>query len=224
MPLPQKISDLKAYQKPQDSIFTTLITRRLSRVLSYIILKYDKNATPNQISVLSFFMAFFACALFVYANYWYRIIGVIFLQLAFALDCSDGEIARYKNMSSKFGAWFDSVADRFKEALMFSALTYLAYLHYAQIYVLLVGAVALILWLLIGYLREAKKVSWPTGRRAEIFIAKNIYIGTVDVTIFLVCLAVVFQLEFYALCLFLFAGVLLLAKQIISAWKLSKEN
>ena len=224
MQSPHKISDLKAYQKPQDSIFTTLITRRISRVFSYLILKYDNNATPNQISVLSFFMAFFACVLFIYDNYWYRIMGVIFLQLAFALDCSDGEIARYKNMSSKFGAWFDSVADRFKEILMFSALTYLAYIKTVENYILLIGAVALVLWLLVGYLREAKKASWPIERKAEIFVTKNIYIGTVDVTIFLVCLAIIFQLEFYALALFLLAGMLLLSKQIISAWKLSKEN
>lgn len=224
MPLPQKISELKAFQKPQDSIFTTLITRRISRVFSYLILKYDKNATPNQISVLSFFMAFFACVLIIYDNYWYRIIGVIFLQIAFAFDCSDGEIARYKNMSSKFGAWLDSVFDRFKEVLMFSALTYLAYIKTLATHILLIGIAAMVLWLLVGYLREAKKASWPVARKAEIFITKNIYLGTVDIIIFLVCVAIILQMEFYALLIFLAAAIPLLIKQIISAWKLSKEN
>lgn len=220
MNLPQKVSDLKAFQKPQDSIFTTLITRHISKIFSFLFLKYWKNVTPNKVSVLSLLTAVIACGLFLLSNYWYRLIGVALLQIAFAFDCSDGEIARYKNMGSKFGAWFDSVSDRFKEIMMFSALTYAWYARHPNTYIWLIGAATIVLWLLISYLREAKKSSWPIERKAEIYITKNIYIGTVDVTIFLVCAAIIFKIELYVLALFLLVSLPLLFKQILSAWKL----
>jgi phosphatidylglycerophosphate synthase len=220
MNLPQKISDLKSYQKPHDSIFTTLITRHISKFFSFIFIRYWKNVTPNKVSALSLFTAIIACGLFLLPNYWYRLIGVVLLQIAFAFDCSDGEIARYKNMGSKFGAWFDSVSDRFKEILMFAALTYAWFARHPSNYVWLIGAATIVLWLLISYVREAKKSSWPIERKAEIYITKNIYIGTVDVTIFLVCAAILCKIELYVLALFLAVSLPLLFKQILSAWKL----
>lgn len=219
-----KISDLKPYQKPHDSIFTTLITRHISRVFSYLLIKYDKHVTPNQISTLSLLIGILACILFVYLEYWWRIVGVILMQISFALDCSDGEVARFKEMGSKFGAWFDSVSDRFKEILMFAALTFNAYIVTPKIYILVIGAFTIIFWLLIAYIREAKKASWPDTRKAEMYITKTIYIGTVDVIIFLVCFAIIFQIEIYILALFLLVSLPLFFKQMRSAYKLSKQN
>lgn len=224
MQLPEKIADVKAYQKPHDSIFSTLFTRHLSRVFTYYLVHWWKGVTPNKVSLLSFIIAIIACGLFMVEDYWIRIIGVVLLQISFALDCSDGEIARLKNMGSKFGAWFDSTNDRIKEIIMFAALAYAWYLRDPSMMVVVVGAGAIIGWLLIGYLREAKKSSWPATRTAELYITKNIYIGTVDVTIYLVCAAIIFKLELYALILFLLVSIPLIFKQIKSAWKLAKNN
>lgn len=220
MNLPPKISDLKIYQKPQDSIFSMLFTRHLSRVLTFFLLRLFPKITPNQVSCLSFLLAIIACILFLFTNYWWRVGGVILLQISFALDCSDGEIARLKNMSSKFGAWFDSVTDRFKEIFMFAALTYAWYIRHPSLEVILIGAGAIISWLLVGYLREAKKSSWPTTQTAEFYITKTIYIGTVDVTIYLVSLAILLKLELYLLILFLIVSLPLLLKQVRSAWRM----
>lgn len=226
MKLPQKINELKAFQKPHDSIFTTLITRHISRVFSFYFIRLWPNVTPNKVSTLSLITAILGNLMVLLSiySYWYVLIGVLLLQIAFAFDCSDGEIARYKNMGSKFGAWFDSVSDRFKEILMFAAITCTWYHRHSHIYVLVIGALTIVSWLLIAYLREAKKSSWPIERKAEIYLTKNIYIGTVDVIIFAVCFAALFRMELPILILFLFFSLPLLAKQIVSAWKLSKEN
>lgn len=221
---PKKISDIKAYQKPHDSIFTSLITRHLSRVVTFLLLKYDQRVSPNQVSVYSLLLAILACLLFINDNYWFRVLGVILMQVSFVFDCCDGEIARYKNMGSKFGAWLDSAADRFKEILMFASLTYLAYAQYQEKLVLIIGGLTIICWLLIAYLREAKKSSWPVERKAEMYITKNIYLGTVDTTIFLVCAAVLLKMEIYALGIILIFSIPLIIKQLLSAYKLSKQN
>ncbi|MFH1426559.1 MAG: CDP-alcohol phosphatidyltransferase family protein [Candidatus Kerfeldbacteria bacterium] len=221
----KKIADVKPFQKPQDSVFSMLFTRRLSRILTFILVKADKGVTPNKVSTFSFLLAVIACVLFVYEDYWARFAGVILLQLSFAFDCSDGEIARIKNMSSKFGAWLDSVYDRIKEVLMFASMTLYWFLYEERaVWVLLVGFFAIIGLLLVSYLREAKRSSWPSNRVSELFIAKDIYVGTVDVTIYLVSFAVLFNFQVYILTVFLLVSIPLLAKQFLSAYRLSKKE
>ncbi|MBU0732209.1 CDP-alcohol phosphatidyltransferase family protein [Patescibacteria group bacterium] len=224
MNLPQKISDVKAYQKPHDSIFSTLFTRRLSRLFTFWLMKLDPRVTPNQVSMLSFMITILAAVFFMMPYYWWRLFGVVLLQVGFALDCSDGEIARIKNMSSKFGAWFDSISDRIKEMLMFAAMTYLWWSETHLTFGIVIGAAAMVLWLMVGYLREAKKSSWPTTRTAEFYITEKIYLGTVDITIYAVSLAVIFNIEIYLLVFIILISIPLIIKQVLSAWRLSKAE
>ncbi len=216
--------DIIPFQKPQDSIFSTLINRKLSRVISFVFLKYT-SITPTQVNILSFVISAAGCWLFLADQYSWRMVGVLLLQLGFTLDCCDGEIARFKNQANAFGAWLDSVLDRFKEAIMLTALTAAWYLHHdASLTVVLTGAAAIIMLQLVSYLREAKKSSWPRQRTAELFISKRMYIGTVDVTIYLVCAAVLFQAELYGLWFFLLISLPMLAKQFLSAYRLFKAG
>ncbi len=219
-----KISDVKPFQKSQDSIFSTLFTRRLSRVLTFLLLKIRPGISPNTVSVISFVIALVAVVLFLHDEYWWRFGGAVLLQLSFGFDCSDGEVARITNQQSAFGAWFDSVLDRFKEVLMVGALTWAWYDRVDHDpWVLVLGFTAIVGMQLVSYVREAKKASWPSTRSSELFITKNIYIGTVDVTIYLVTLAVVLQLELWAMWIFAIVSVPLLAKQLLSAYKAGKK-
>jgi phosphatidylglycerophosphate synthase len=215
------IADVKPFQKPQDSIFAKLFNRRLSRVFTFYALKFFPNISPSQVSALSFLVSAIGIACFLSPEYWVRLIGIVILQIGFSLDCSDGEIARIQNTMSPFGAWLDSVLDRFKELLMIAALTASWYLYHEQsIWVIILGATSIALWQVIAYLREAKKSSWPTSRTAELFVSKEMYVGTVDTTIYLVCGAVLVQWEIAALWIFFAASLPLIAKQIRSAMKM----
>lgn len=221
----QSINDVKAFQKPQDSIFSTLFTRRISRVLTYALLKWWPGVSPSQVSTISFVLAVVACGLFLHTSYWWRLVGIVLLQLSFAFDCSDGEIARAKHMSTPFGAWLDSTLDRFKEVLMLGSMTIAWYWHVnARLSVLAVGALAIIGLQLVSFVREAKKSTWPTTRASELFITKNIYIGTVDVTVYLVSVAVLFTQELIALWIFAIVSIPLLIKQLASAFRLHRNG
>lgn len=220
-----KISDVIPFQKPQDSIFSKLLTRKISRVFTFYLVRWWPGVTPTKVSVAALVLALVASALFVAGDYWWRFGGVVLLQLSFALDCSDGEIARLKNLSSAFGAWFDSAADRFKEIAMLGAMTWYWFrFEHGSARTLVVGFGAIIGLLLVSYLREAKKSSWPATRSAEFFISKNIYIGTVDVTVYLVSAAVLLNLQFYALVIFLAVSIPLILKQLRSAYRLSHQK
>lgn len=218
------IADVKPFQKAQDSIFSTLINRKLSRVITFYLLKWFRGITPTQINIASFIVSLVGCAMFWHPNYWVRFAGMFVLQLGFTLDCCDGEIARIQNVANSFGAWIDSVLDRFKEFAMLASLMGYWYLRVeTEPRILVVGFLAIIGLQLVSYLREAKKSSWPTSRTAEAFVAKNMYIGTVDVTIYLVCAAVLLNVQLWVLWLFLIASIPLIVKQILSAVRLRKS-
>lgn len=202
-----------------------LITRKISRVLTYYMVNWLPSITPNKVSTLSFVLAVVACVLMVLPEYGWRVAGALLLQLSFAFDCSDGEVSRIKNLSSKFGAWLDSIFDRFKEALMLGAMTAYWYMYEQQeVWVLMVGFGAILGLLMVSFLREAKKSSWPSKRQAELFISKNMYIGTVDVTVYLVSLAVIINQEIWALWIFLIVSIPLITKQLRSAYQLGKKE
>ena len=48
--------------------------------------------------------------------------GAVLLQIAFTLDCVDGQLARYTRTFTKLGAWLDSIFDRTKEYVVFAGL------------------------------------------------------------------------------------------------------
>ncbi|MBI2410361.1 MAG: CDP-alcohol phosphatidyltransferase family protein [Candidatus Kerfeldbacteria bacterium] len=219
------IADVIPFQKPQDSIFSKLINRKFSRIITFYLVRNVKGIHPTHINIASLIISLAGCAMFWHPSYWVRFAGIFVLQLGFTLDCCDGEIARIKNVASPFGAWFDSVLDRFKEFAMLASLMAFSYFHQPYgVHVLVVGFLAIIGLQLVSYLREAKKSSWPSTRTAEVAISKNIYIGTVDVTIYLVCFAVFLNAQYYMLWFFLTLSLPMIAKQLRSAFRLAKKS
>lgn len=219
----KKISDVKPFQKPQDSIFSTLINRKFSRIITYYIVRYT-NIGPTQVNFASLLISLLGCALFLHPSYIMRLLGIFILQLGFTLDCCDGEIARIRNVASPFGAWLDSVLDRIKEFFMLLSLTVSWFIYEERAtWVIVVGFLAIVGLQLVSYLREAKKSSWPSSRTAEFFIAKNIYLGSVDITIYIVCFGVLINKELWMLYFFLCISIPMIFKQFRSAYRLSKK-
>ena len=68
--------------------------------------------TPNQITFISFILSLVAALLFSFGRYNYQVIAGILVLFSFYLDYCDGPVARLKNMTSVYGAWFDSITDR----------------------------------------------------------------------------------------------------------------
>jgi len=67
--------------------------------------------TPNQISYLVAALAALGCWLTAAASMHRVIAGSAVLLAAAYLDCCDGEVARVKLSSSRYGAWIDTVVD-----------------------------------------------------------------------------------------------------------------
>lgn len=241
MSIPQSIAEIKAYQQPHDSIFSRLIYRRISKRLTYVLLRYVPGISAPDVTILSFLVGVVGAIGLLYPAWWARILAFVCIQLSFALDCSDGEVARMVGRGSKFGIWFDSISDRTKEVLWFMAIGLQLYWNApvasdtSSWNVLLSGQVGQSPWiiylaftasvghLLVGYLREAKKSIFLEKRRPEIVLKSGLHIGTVDMITFLLAFGVIFTLEFYVLWLMVLPVPLLIAKQLFSTYRQSNK-
>lgn len=86
--------------------------------------------TPNTITVIGFLLNVVVAAIFIEGANEYptdlRYVGWGGAMILFAglFDMIDGRLARVTNQSSKFGAFFDSVVDRYSELVMFLGICY----------------------------------------------------------------------------------------------------
>ncbi len=91
----------KYYEDPLSSLFDSL------------------GFTPNMVTLLGLVVVGIAAFFISIGNFW---AGGIIVASGGALDLIDGGLARRKGLDSKFGAMFDSVADRLQEALVLLGL------------------------------------------------------------------------------------------------------
>lgn len=106
--------------------------------------------TPNQVSVIAFAMACGALALLAVGR---NIEAGAIIQASSIVDGVDGDLARAKNMASKFGGLFDAVLDRFADAAIAGGMAWWALSHEDWPGALVLGFAATVGFLLVSYSR-----------------------------------------------------------------------
>jgi Family of unknown function (DUF5941)/CDP-alcohol phosphatidyltransferase len=124
--------------KASDGFFTTFFVSPWSRHVARWAAR--RGIAPNAVTVVSMAIGLLAAAAFATGGRAGLIAGAVVLQVAFAADCVDGQMARYAGISSAFGAWLDSMFDRAKEYAVYAGL---ALGGTGQVWVLAAGALAL---------------------------------------------------------------------------------
>lgn len=129
------------------------------RVIHPLIVGLSKlGVTPNTITVIGFLLNVVVAIIFIkgasqpHLDLRYVGWGGFMILIAGLFDMIDGRLARVTNQSSRFGAFFDSVIDRYSELVMFLGICY--YLV-AQSYFLssLCAFLALIGSIMVSYIR-----------------------------------------------------------------------
>lgn len=157
-------------------LFSMLIYRPAANFLLNTVFKY-LNVTPNQISFLSLIVAISGSFFFAFIDYPWVIIGVLLLHLTYTFDMLDGQYARYKGLSSKYGKWFDPFIDIIKIAFIILALSYRSYYEGAgDPRTFIWGFIALVNSFLTFYILNTRG-QMIKGATFEVKPAKNIYIG-----------------------------------------------
>lgn len=77
--------------------------------------------TPNHYTAYSIFAALAMLCFLISGDYW---IALAFFFIAGGLDFIDGAVARRKKMASKSGAYCDTIADRYVEAILLFGLLF----------------------------------------------------------------------------------------------------
>jgi phosphatidylglycerophosphate synthase len=76
--------------------------------------------SPNALSITGFIITLFAC----YRLSFDLLTGGIFILVGALFDVLDGVVARTQNKMTRFGAFLDSVLDRYSDAFILLALAY----------------------------------------------------------------------------------------------------
>src|SRR4249919_799327 len=95
--------------KPQDGFVSRFLNRPISRRITRFLVKFPIH--PNAWSISIFVLPLIACVFLVRGDYVSVVIGAAIFQVFSILDGCDGEIARAKNLESKFGERLDYFCD-----------------------------------------------------------------------------------------------------------------
>ena len=119
-----------------------LYIRRLSPYLTRGLLRTP--ITPNGVTWLMILSGLGAAALLTQRGVWPAVGALLLIQLQILLDCSDGELARWKQVSSPIGIYLDRIGHYLTEAALPIALGIRAGGDHADL-----GLIAAILVLLV---------------------------------------------------------------------------
>jgi phosphatidylglycerophosphate synthase len=97
-----------------------LYMRRLSPYLTRVILRTPLSA--NGVTALMIPAGLLGALSFTFAGIWPAAVGVLLVQLQLLLDCSDGEVARWRKQFSPVGVYLDQLAHYSTEAAIPAAI------------------------------------------------------------------------------------------------------
>jgi phosphatidylglycerophosphate synthase len=98
------------------------LTRQFSWPLTRFLLRTPIG--PNQVTALSLLAGLAGAACFTLGTRSAGVTGALLYVLCYTLDNCDGEIARFRNMTSEWGARFDDLVDWLVDTAFFAALGY----------------------------------------------------------------------------------------------------
>jgi hypothetical protein len=107
-------------KKKRDNFWTEWISRPPAAALVWLL--QGTPITPNQVSFLAIFVAAVGAGVLIAWPTWpgLMVAGLV-LQLAYVIDCVDGQLARIKNLASPVGALLDFMLDEVKAFLVLGA-------------------------------------------------------------------------------------------------------
>ena len=154
----------------QDGFVSRWLNRRVSlRFSSYLA---STHLSPGAITLVSFLMALSGAALFAVGSYLWTLLAGLLVQLASIVDGCDGEIARLKFQTSHFGAWADTVLDRYADVAVVAGIS-LGHWQTQPTAVTLLGAIlALTGFILASYTKKEYALRYgsepPSGQLARL--------------------------------------------------------
>jgi phosphatidylglycerophosphate synthase len=122
----------KILVKPQDNAITRYLYRPVSFPLTRLLVWTP--ITPNQISYVVAALVALGCWFTAHRSMTMALVGTIVVLAASYVDCCDGEVARVKLLSSRLGAWIDTVVDELSSVGYMAAIGWHCHLYFGPSY------------------------------------------------------------------------------------------
>ncbi|WP_211244419.1 DUF5941 domain-containing protein [Actinospica robiniae] len=113
---------LRRAVKSDDGLFTTYCVSPWTRYLARWCARHGWS--PNLVTTLSLLVALAGAGAAMTGTRAGYIGTAVALYLSFALDCTDGQLARYALRFSRIGSWLDATFDRAKEYAVYAGLAF----------------------------------------------------------------------------------------------------
>lgn len=119
----------RLYQGPEGLFWIRRVNHPAGALIALPLL--HTRITPNMVTLagvaVQLLGALYAAFLAPPAALWSVLVVILLWQVAFSLDCADGQLARARGATSAFGAWLDQMADSVGRSAVYIALSiYLA--------------------------------------------------------------------------------------------------
>ncbi len=121
-----KFQRLWKTKNKNDEWWSSFVTSPLAILINYMVVDF-KWLTPNLITLFSLITALVASGLIVLDGKINFYAAAALINISHILDCMDGQMAKYRNVSSRFGNFFDKVTDQIQIFFWFSAIAFAAY-------------------------------------------------------------------------------------------------
>jgi phosphatidylglycerophosphate synthase len=141
--------------KPREEWWSRVFATPLAHGILHVVADV-KVLTPNRLTTLSFSLTLLTSLLIVSGMSSALLSAAILLQIAYVFDCMDGQLARYREVSSEWGSFLDKWSDYVKFATVVLALMVEAYSQNASFTVIVMGFLSVFF---IGYLPYLKGLS-----------------------------------------------------------------
>lgn len=121
-----KLEKLWATKNKNDEWWSSFVTSPIAILINYFAIEYTW-VTPNRVTLVSFLVAILAAVCIVSGGTVNFVIAAFLIHLSHVFDCMDGQIARYRQVSSAIGSYCDRLTDQMQVILWFGAVGYAAY-------------------------------------------------------------------------------------------------
>lgn len=145
-----KMNRLWATKTKDDEWWSSFVTAPFANVMNYWAVNVPW-LTPNRITAASFLVAVVATLCILIGGNGFFILAAVLIHLSHVLDCMDGQMARFRHVSSPVGSYYDRLTDQVQVALWFGAAGYTAYAQTLSVVPVFLALIGIAFYGLRGY-------------------------------------------------------------------------
>ena len=147
-----KFQHLWKTKNKDDEWWSSFVTAPIGILLNVIVVDWSI-LNPNRLTALSFISALLGAACILPFSYQNFVAAAILIQLSHVLDCMDGQMARYRGISSPAGSFYDKISDFIKIFIFFATVSFTAFEESNNITVVFLGFTATFFYTLSSYIK-----------------------------------------------------------------------